>query len=63
MGLKQNRERFPEVAKFVDLVRASFPEAKVAYCSENGYTVGKKRAKGVVPRRWVPMPTKKRRGR
>lgn len=59
---EENRRRMPTVAAFVDEVRQFWPDAKVVYASENGYTVGKKREpKGIIcGEQWYVVPPRSR---
>lgn len=43
----ENRRRMPEVTRFVDSMRAIFPDAKVTYAQEGGVTMGQPSQAGV----------------
>lgn len=55
---RKNRERNPEFAAFVDVVRKHAPDAKVTYFTDGKVTYGKRGPRGVqVSEIWNP-PTK-----
>ena len=44
---EENRRAMPTVAGWIDATRKAFPDAKVAYASEGGRTVGERSPAGV----------------
>lgn len=44
---EENRRQMPTVAAWVDAVKSVFPDATVAYASENGITRGTKLTGGI----------------